>query len=86
MTKVEKYIQDYTRGCSNKMAAIEYADGKKQIYYHEWLTPENALSVAEIAKEETLDKVCKFLDGVRLDYYAEHVDELLNDLRKAMEE
>ena len=63
MTKVEKYIQDYTRGCSNEMAAIEYADGKKQIYYHEWLTPENAFSVAEIAKEEVTERLWKDAQG-----------------------
>ena len=33
-----------------------------------------------------IKKVCTFLHGVRLDYYAEHNDELINDLRIAIEE
>ena len=63
MTKVEKYIQDYTRGCSNEMAAIKYADGRTETYYHEWLTPENAFSVAEIAKEEVTERLWKDAQG-----------------------
>ena len=96
MTKVEKYIQDYTRGCSNEMAAIKYADGRTETYYHEWLTPENALSVAEMAKEETLNKVCEWLDKNVAKYLVDtsihgvkvtgiHIS-LTEDLRKVLEE
>ena len=90
MTKVEKYIQDYTRGCSNEMAAIKYADGRTETYYHEWLTPENALSVAEIAKEETLDKVCKWLEENLHMYNTSECKgdriAFVEDFKKAMEE
>ena len=93
MTKVEKYIQDYTRGCSNEMAAIKYADGRTETYYHEWLTPENAFSVAEIAKEETLNKVCEYIkENLHKHLYVYNGEagfptaQFLTDMCKAMEE
>lgn len=39
----EEYIKAYTRGCSNELIHGGY---------HEWLTPENALAAAELAREE----------------------------------
>lgn len=58
-SKVEQYISDYTRGCSNELSAVEYSDGRKVVEYHEWLTPDNARAVAQIAKEETIEKACE---------------------------
>ena len=58
MKRAEQYIKDYTRGCSNELGSIQYNDGKKIISYHEWLTPENAMAVAEIAREEVIEKAC----------------------------
>ena len=59
MDRVEKYIQDFTRGCSNELSAVEYSDGRKVTEYHEWLTPDNARSVAVITREEMIDKACE---------------------------
>lgn len=59
--KAEQFINDYTKGCSNELCAVEDKYGKKVISYHEWLTPDQALRAAEIAKEETIEKVCKWL-------------------------
>ena len=90
MTKVEKYIHDYTRACSNELVAIEDANGKKVVSYREWLTPENAFSVAEIAKEETLDKVCKWLEENLHMYNTSECKgdriAFVEDFKKAMEE
>lgn len=52
MTKVEQYIKDFTRRCSNELVP----EG-----FHEWLTPDNALRAAEISKQETIDRFCQLL-------------------------
>ena len=52
MSRAEKFIQDYTRNCSNEMAFKAY-DGSK--LYHDWLTPCQALSAVEIAREEMIE-------------------------------
>lgn len=62
MTKVEEYIKKYTRHCSNELVSVETIDGKEVRSYHEWLTPENALSAAMIAREETIEKACRILE------------------------
>lgn len=61
-SKIEKYISDCTRNCSNELCAVEDKYGKKVISYHEWLTPDQALRAAEIAKEETIEKACKWFE------------------------
>ena len=52
MSKAEKFIEDYTRNCSNEMA-FENKDGSK--LYHAWLTPADAKSAVEIAREEMIE-------------------------------
>ena len=52
MNRAEKFIQNYTRSCSNELCAVEDRFGKKVISYHEWLTPDQARRVVEIAREE----------------------------------
>ena len=61
MSKAEKFIQDYTRNCSNELIAVESRAGKEVISYHEWLTPDQARSAVEIAKEEMIDKFCEWV-------------------------
>ena len=58
MSKVEQYIQDYTRHCSNEMIAPRHE-------YQSWLTPDHARRVAEIAREETIEKTLKWLEFCR---------------------
>jgi hypothetical protein len=53
MNKAEKFIQDYTMNCSNELA-FENKDGSK--LYHAWLTPTDAKSAVEIAREEMIEK------------------------------
>lgn len=55
MSRAEKFISDYTMNCSNELA-FENKDGSK--LYHAWLTPEQARSAVEIAREEMTEKAC----------------------------
>jgi hypothetical protein len=52
MSKAEKFIQDYTRGCSNELEGG---------VYHEWLTPEQARAAVEIEREELIEKAVEWL-------------------------
>ena len=61
MSRVEKFISDYTRNCSNEMA-FENKDGSK--LYHPWLTPDQARKAVEIAREEMIEKACEYIDGL----------------------
>jgi hypothetical protein len=92
--KAEKFIQDYTRHCSNEMS-LENKDGSK--LYNAWLTPDDAKCAVEIAREEVIEKVCSFID----DNIAEYIDvrgytgdtfidvecdKFINDLKQAMKD
>lgn len=60
MSKAEKFIQDCTKNCSNIVVYSEMSEGS-ELRYHEWLSPDEAKKAIEIAKEETIDKVIKWL-------------------------
>ena len=64
MSKAEKFIQDYTKNCSNELCAVEDKFGKKVISYHKWLTPDQALRAVEIAREEMIEKAREYIDGL----------------------
>lgn len=84
-SKVEKYINDYTRHCSNELSTVEYSDGRKVTEYHEWLTPDNARSIAEIAKEEMIEKAATwFANRYQVQGYLDSDD--IDDFRKEMME
>lgn len=91
MSKAEKFISDYTRNCSNELCAVEDRFGKKVISYHEWLTPDQARSAVEIAREEELEYV-KYQLNLRLpetlDYNGIKVNrkDFINDFTKAMKD
>lgn len=63
----EEYIKAYTRGCSNELVSVEDRFGKKVISYREWLTPENALTAVELAREEFKESIIKMLDAEKED-------------------
>lgn len=91
MDKVEKYIEDYTRHCSNELAAVEYTDGSKVTEYHEWLTPDNARAAVSIAKGKFIDNACDWLTKnayLYADVFTLKLLEkqLVEEFRKAMEE
>lgn len=80
--RVEKYIQDYTRNCSNELGAIESIEGTRVISYHEWLTPDQARRAVEIAREETIKEVCEWLDNHTMlseKWYIEDLKKYLED-------
>ena len=82
MSKASDYIKTFTRHCSNELVSVECKDGKKIISFHEWLTPENALAAAELAKEEAIEKACEWLSArcsdARTDRY------FIEDFKQAM--
>ncbi len=85
MNKAEKYIEDYTRHCSNEMS-LENNDGSK--LYNAWLTPDQARNAVEIAKEEMLDKVCEYIaSNMRCDGYTlQTKSKFIKDLKQAMKD
>lgn len=82
MSKAEKFIQDYTRNCSNEIEGG---------IYHEWLTPDQARRAVEIAREDVIEKVCEFLDNdlccyIKAQDFAIEHQRLENDLKQAMKD
>lgn len=95
----EVFIKDCTRGCSNVLYyhnqnythGTDYAeDSGIEVTYSSWLTPEQALKAVELAREQTINKACEWLETTNLDYYQirEGVfsKDLITDFRKYMEE
>lgn len=90
MNKVEEYIQNYQKTCSNEVI-VPTECGKA---YQAWLTPDHAREIANIAKEEIINKVCKWIDKHILEYvYAKEYGQGIgingdwyDEFRKAMEE
>jgi len=64
MSNAEKFIQDYTKRCSNELCAVEDRFGKKVISYHDWLTPDQARKAVEIAREELIDKAIGWIKEI----------------------
>lgn len=90
----KKYIEYYTKRCSNELCSVESKNGKRVISYHEWVSPENAESACEIEKEETVKDVCKLLeselerwskgnDSREAKYRIEMLKELIEILKKS---
>lgn len=67
MSRAEKFIQDYTRNCSNEIIGGGWNNGEFVPLYHPWLTPDQARSAVEIAREEVIndikERVTIFLEG-----------------------
>lgn len=57
MSKAGKFIEDYTRSCSNELDYV----GTTCKVYQPWLTPEQTLRAVEIEREEMIDKAEKWL-------------------------
>ena len=61
MSRIEEFIKEYTRNCSNEII-IPTQDGCSYTKgYTSWLTPDHARKVAEIAREETIKEVCEWI-------------------------
>lgn len=65
MSKAEKFIEDYTRNCSNEYLTDSKPDGLggyiSRRNFSPWLTPDQARKAVEIAREEMIDKVKELL-------------------------
>ena len=88
MSKAEKFIQDYTKNCSNEMESPLYANPKLNFY--PWLTPDQARRAVEIAREETYDKIWHWLAEHINDYVLEgngrDIDLMFDDIKQAMKD
>ena len=75
MSKAEKFIEDYTRKCSNE-------DG---FDYVPWLTPDQALRAVEIARDEMVEKAIKWVEynnengGCKFDGWVENIKQAMKD-------
>ena len=76
MEKAEKFIQNYTRNCSNEI--IGWQKNSLPIYAS-WLTPDQARRAVEIAREEMIEKSCDYLESIGHKYV---IDGLKNCLKK----
>ena len=85
MSKAEKFIEDYTRNCSNEMT---FEDGSGSHNYLPWLTPDQALRAVEIAREEMISKLRRWVSSKNercwytFGYIDRHFDELLKQAMK----
>lgn len=87
MSKAEEFIESYTRKCSNEIDQLG-ADIAAFSEYHPWLTPDQAKMAVEIAREEVIDKLRKWIasknerDSFTFGYINRHFDELLKQVMK----
>lgn len=91
MSMAEKFIQDYTRNCSNELCAVEDRFGKKVISYHEWLTPDQARSAVEIARKEIYEWLANHYRDYMYNPTGEKLEaffggDMITDLKQAMED
>ena len=61
MSKAEKFIQDYTRNCSNEIAHWDIGGENVKPIYSPWLTSDQTREAVEITREEVIEKVVEFL-------------------------
>ena len=83
MSKAEKFIQDYTRNCSNENGG--WTDGDYVQIYQPWLTPDQALRAVEIARGETMQEVKEKLlmmlnTSIDNKHFFEQLDDYIDEL------
>lgn len=80
MSKAEKFIQDYTRNCSNEIIGGGWNNGEFVQTFNPWLTQDQARRAVEIAREEILQEVkSKLLYMLNTSISNEHFFEQLDD-------
>lgn len=65
MSKAGKFIEDYTRQCSNEILRNEnesFTNIPRKGEYNPWLTPDQARRAVEIEREETLLEVAAWIN------------------------
>lgn len=82
MSRAEKFIQDYTRNCSNLLYR-DCIEGFDKTVYQPWLSPDQARKAVEIAREEIYEwfrvNLCNYFDDT-----GETFDKCIDDLKQAM--
>jgi hypothetical protein len=93
MSKAEKFIQDYTRNCSNEILRNgneSFTNIPRKGEYHPWLTPDQARRAVKIAREETYNKIWHWLAEHINDYVIEgkgrDIDLMFDDIKQAMKD
>lgn len=91
MSGAEKFIEDYTRNCSNYTGFIEKKTCKG--IYAPWLTPDQARKSVEIAREEIYEwlqenasKYMEKQDTIFGTIKVLNSHKLVNDLKQAMKD
>jgi len=85
MSMAKKFIEDYTRNCSNELDSFQTKTGAWVDTYHEWLTPEDARKAVEIAREE----IYEWLSENFFNYFEARCsmfEMCLDDLKQAMKD
>lgn len=92
MSKAEKFIQDYTRNCSNECCGeginVGHGVTLSKRYFTPWLTPDQAKMAVEIEREEIADKLRKWIarwnegDSFTFDYIDWSLNELIKQIMK----
>ena len=88
MSKAEKFIEDYTRNCSNLLYR-DYIGGFDKTVYQPWLTPDEARKAVEIAREEMIEKACNIIRHKYGHYHylrGDITEELIKEFVKAMKD
>lgn len=93
MKAVEEYIKNYTRNCCNEFSETK-SDGLggyiSRKGFAPWLTPDEAMKAAKIAREETIKEVCEYLSKNYLIKTTEplrwvSIDKVFDDLKKHLD-
>ena len=84
--KAEQFIKDYTRNCSNEITTFDDSKPFCDTLYNPWLTPDQALSAVEIAREEIIEWLEDNIDDylfMNMDWNKPQIrDTLYEDLKK----
>ena len=84
MSRAEKFIEEYTRNCSNELQCYD-GDCNLQIIYNPWLTPDQARRAVKIARKETLQEVKEKLlimlnTSIDNKHFFEQLDDYIDEL------
>ena len=87
MSKAEKFIQNYTRNCSNAIYD-PYDTGDAITIYAPWLTPDQALRAVEIARGEIYEWLINHNDYIIANGSITRFDmeKCIKDLKQAMKD
>ena len=87
MSRVEDYIRQHTKNCSNISKGYRSKGVSIPSYCTPWLTPNSAREVAKIAREEVIEKIITFLRHDHRMFIFDGIDlqNLIDDLCREVE-